>query len=238
MALALQAWQEYCRAVTLSIHPPRQVSSGKLEKNFCIHVEIAHMLLKAGANLDAICRARRYDLRFSHQGPPSVETPPCMVRKTSHPEATPFPTISWRYYSCSPDHPLQPSPAGVWWQAGIIGGVKRCSRRPEPDVRRERTLQSRMSHESPMLWSPKISIPAGERAQMTPPGRRASETSALPLSHGRIVEEAGRAHLTRADWLFLQALWRRSQAQSRGCELRPFPEWNFKRPKPRQVRLD
>ena len=154
MALALQAWQEYCRAVTLSIHPPRQVSSGKLEKKFCIHVEIAHMLLKAGANLDAICRARRYDLRFSHQGPPSVETPPCMVRKTSHPEATPFPTISWRYYSCSPDHPLQPSPAGVWWQAGIIGGVKRCSRHPEPDVRRERTLQSRMSHESPMLWSP------------------------------------------------------------------------------------
>ena len=69
---------------------------------------------------------------------------------------------------------------------------------------------------------PKISIPAGERAQMTPPGiepadfpRWGYETSTLPLSHGRVAEWAGRARTRRAGRLFLQALWRRSQPSFR-----------------------
>ena len=71
-------------------------------------------------------------------------------------------------------------------------------------------------------------------SQTTPPRiepadlpRMASDTSASPLSHGQVVEWAGRARRRRAGRLFLQALWLNILAF-------PHPESEFKRPKPRK----
>ena len=103
--------------------------------------------------------------------------------------------------------------------------MARCPKRPpsEPDVARGLDVaQSRMSPNtrcSRSLWSPQ-NLDSGWGKGMEPATlpRMACDTTTCPLSYGRIVSLGGR--------LFLQALWRRSQAQSRGCDLGPFPTRN------------
>ena len=116
--------------------------------------------------------------------------------------------------------------------------MARGPKRPpsQPDVPREPDALGTFGH-------PKISIPDGERAQMTPPDIEpttlrwmACDTSDFPQRYGWLVSWAGMAQQPRAGRLFWQVLWRRSQAQSRGCDLGPFPEWKFKHPKPQTRR--